>query len=160
MLTTGTAYNRGIGRPAAAKTGTADKGHYAAFAGYTPTLAGYVSVFNPFTPTTTGAMVGPPHSCYREVAGELSCPPQMFGDNAPGATWQYTFLHASLGPAKSFPGVSPGSLFYRLGNGFTSPKPKSKGKHGGKGGGGGGGPGGGPTPPPIPPPPTLPPVKP
>jgi membrane peptidoglycan carboxypeptidase len=47
----GTGYNRGIGIPAAAKTGTANGGHYAAFAGYTPLLCGYVSVFNPRYPT-------------------------------------------------------------------------------------------------------------
>ncbi|HTP17808.1 MAG TPA: transglycosylase domain-containing protein, partial [Streptosporangiaceae bacterium] len=38
-----TADNRSIGMPAAAKTGTANGGYYAAFAGYTPRLAGYVS---------------------------------------------------------------------------------------------------------------------
>jgi membrane peptidoglycan carboxypeptidase len=170
VLTSGTAAGREIGRPAAAKTGTANSGYYAAFAGYTPTLVGYVSVFNAYSPTGSGKMLGPPHSCYREVSGYLSCPGQMFGDNAPGATWQYTFLHASLGPAKAFPGVASDSPFYSLGNGFTSPKPPSKHKgHGGHGGGhggggpgnggggpgnggpgnGGGGPGGGPPPPPT-----------
>jgi membrane peptidoglycan carboxypeptidase len=143
VLTSGTAAGRGIGRPAAAKTGTANQGYYAAFAGYTPTLVGYVSVFNAYSPTGSGKMLGAPHSCYREVSGYLSCPEQMFGDNAPGATWQYTFLHASLGPAKAFPGVASDSLFYRLGNGFTSPKPPKKHGHGGGGGGGGNG-GGGP----------------
>ena len=55
----GTAFNRGIGIPAAAKTGTANGGYYAAFAGYTPRLAGYVSVFNPTSPTGSGAMIYP-----------------------------------------------------------------------------------------------------
>ncbi len=59
VLVSGTAAGRGIGRPAAAKTGTANGGYYAAFAGYTPTLAGYVSVFNPLNPTTGGAMLYP-----------------------------------------------------------------------------------------------------
>jgi membrane peptidoglycan carboxypeptidase len=170
VLTSGTAAGRGINRPAAAKTGTANEGYYAAFAGYTPTLAGYVSVFNAYSPTGSGKMLGPPHSCYREVSGFLSCPGQMFGDNAPGATWQYTFLHASLGPAKAFPAVPLDSPFYRMGNGFTSPKPKPKPrKHHGHGGGGGPGDGGGPgnggggppsPPPPSPPPPTPAPTKP
>ena len=53
VLVSGTAAGRGIGRPAAGKTGTANGGFYAAFAGYTPTLAGYVSVFNPTNPTST-----------------------------------------------------------------------------------------------------------
>ena len=52
LVSPGTASNRGLpGRHAAAKTGTANGGFYAAFAGYTPTLAGYVSVFNPTNPT-------------------------------------------------------------------------------------------------------------
>ena len=55
LLSPGTAAGRGINRPAAAKTGTANSGFYAAFAGYTPHLAGYVSVFNPIDPTTGGA---------------------------------------------------------------------------------------------------------
>jgi membrane peptidoglycan carboxypeptidase len=142
----GTATNRGIGIPAAAKTGTANGGYYAAFAGYTPRLAGYVSVFNPANPTTTGRMLYAPHSCFREVAGELQCPPQMFGDNAPGATWQMTFMHAALGsPAANFVAVSPISPFFQLGTGIDSPKPPKPPKppkHG-NGGGNGGGPGGG-----------------
>ena len=48
VLVSGTAARRNIlGREAAAETGTANGGFYAAFAGYTPTLVGYVSVFNP-----------------------------------------------------------------------------------------------------------------
>ncbi len=93
----GTASNRGIGIPAAAKTGTANRGFYAAFAGYTPRLAGYVSVFNPVSPTGRGAMIGS-RADYREVNGALAIPGQMFGDNAPGATWQLTFLHLRLRP--------------------------------------------------------------
>ncbi len=118
-----TAGDRGIGRPAAAKTGTANDGYYAAFAGYTPTLAGYVSVFNPIDPTTGGRMLGYPHSCYRNSDGGFQCPAQMFGDMAPGATWQLTFLHASLGAPVPFVGVPPSSNFFSEGNGFTSPKP-------------------------------------
>jgi len=140
VLTSGTAAGRGIGRPAAAKTGTANDGYYAAFAGYTPTLAGYVSVFNPIDPTTGGRMLGYPHACYRDVDGSEQCPSQMFGDNAPGATWEMTFLHAALGAPVPFVGVPPSSLYFQLGNGFTSPKPPKPPAPPKRGGGGGGGP--------------------
>jgi membrane peptidoglycan carboxypeptidase len=142
-----TAAGRGIpGHQAAAKTGTANGGYYAAFAGYTPTLAGYVSVFNPTNPTGAGAMLGP-RACYQDLGGE-SCPGQMFGDNAPGATWEYTFLRAALGGNVKF--VNPPGYFFSLGNGLGAPKtvkpPKKR-----KGGGGGGCVG--PLCPPPPPPP-------
>jgi membrane peptidoglycan carboxypeptidase len=114
-----TAAGRGIpGHVAAAKTGTANGGYYAAFAGYTPTLAGYVSVFNPTNPTGAGAMLGS-NSCFRDLYGE-SCPGQMYGDNAPGATWEYTFLRAALGPDTNF--VYPPTSFFSLGNGLGAPK--------------------------------------
>ncbi len=128
VLQTGTAAGRGIGRPAAAKTGTANGGYYAAFAGYTPTLVGYVSVFNPLDPTTGGAMLGA-NSCYRDVGSDYpSCPGQMYGDNAPGATWEETFLHAALGPPVGFVPVPPGSIFWSEGSGAVEkavapPKP-------------------------------------
>ena len=119
----GTAYNRGIGIPAAAKTGTANRGYYAAFAGYTPRLAGYVSVFNPVSPTGSGRMVYS-RADYREVDGLLSAPGQMFGDNAPGATWQLTFLRLHLG-ARAF--VYPPSYpYFRLPLTFKPPKKKHK----------------------------------
>jgi membrane peptidoglycan carboxypeptidase len=148
-----TAANRGLpGRTAAAKTGTANSGYFAAFAGYTPTLAGYVSVFNPVNPIKY-PMVGSA-ACYQDLTG-LNCPGQMYGDNAPGATWEETFLHAALGPDRSF--VYPPSSFFILGNGWAPPRTiggpkKCKGgpvKGGtGKGCPGNGGPGPGPTPPP------------
>jgi membrane peptidoglycan carboxypeptidase len=150
-----TADGRGIGRPAAGKTGTANGGFYAAFAGYTPTLAGYVSVFNPTNPTTTGAMVNA-NSCYREdpaFGGGLDCPGQMFGDNAPAATWQMSFNNADLGPATAFVAVPANSPFMSQGNGTSAPKPTPTPTPctnpfgicpgGGGGGGGGGGRGGG-----------------
>ena len=96
VLTVGTAAGQGIGRPAAGKTGTSDNFDFAAFGGYTPDLAGYVSVFNPIDPikfpmSGTG-------SCYR-----LGCPGEMFGADAPAHTWQMTFLHANLAnPAPGF----------------------------------------------------------
>jgi membrane peptidoglycan carboxypeptidase len=127
----GTAFGQGIGRPAAAKTGTANGGFYAAFAGYTPTLAGYVSVFNPLNPTGSGAMVGS-NSDYRAVDGALSdCGGQMFGACAPAATWQMTFLHAALGRPLGF--NNPPGRFFSEGNGLGAPKtigPKKKPHHG------------------------------
>jgi membrane peptidoglycan carboxypeptidase len=148
VLTSGTAAGRSIGRPAAAKTGTANGGFYAAFGGYTPTLAGYVSVFNPVNPTTTGAMLGA-GACFRNVGGGESGCSQMFGDDAPGATWEETFLHAALGPPRAFVPVPGNSEFFALGTGVSSPKPPKPpkptkpGKPGQPGGGGGGGNGGG-----------------
>jgi membrane peptidoglycan carboxypeptidase len=151
LVSPGTAAGRGINVPAAAKTGTANGGFYAAFAGYTPHLAGYVSVFNPTDPTTGGAMING-NSCYREnpaSGGGLDCPDQMFGDNAPGATWQMSFQHASLGSPAPFVDVPQDSPFFSMGTGINSPKPanpgggKGGGGHGHGGGGGGGGPGGG-----------------
>jgi len=140
VLVNGTAGGRNIlHRQAAAKTGTANGGYYAAFAGYTPTLVAYVSVFNPLNPTGTGAMIGY-RADYREYpGGYLNAPGQMFGDNAPGATWEYSFVRAFLGPALHF--VAPTPYWFGLGSGsapIAPPKPKKK-KGGGGGGGGGGG---------------------
>jgi membrane peptidoglycan carboxypeptidase len=146
VLISGTAGNRGISVPAAAKTGTANQGFYAAFAGYTPHLTGYVSVFNPIDPTTGGQMIGYPHACYREspaLGGGENCPGQMFGDNAPGATWQMTFSNAAVGPGTQFVGVPADSPFFSMGNGVNSPKPPKPPKKGRGGGGNGGGNGGG-----------------
>jgi membrane peptidoglycan carboxypeptidase len=140
VLTVGTAAGLGIGRPAAGKTGTSDNFDFAAFGGYTPNLAGYVSVFNPVDPikfpmSGTG-------SCYRG-----GCPGEMFGADAPAHTWQMTFLHANL--ANPAPGFFthdiPGEL-WSMGSGVNNPAPPKKpgkGGHGNGNGPGGGGPGGG-----------------
>jgi membrane peptidoglycan carboxypeptidase len=137
VLTIGTAGGLGIGRPAAGKTGTSDNFDFAAFGGYTPALAGYVSVFNPIDPVKF-PMSGT-GSCYRE-----GCPGEMFGADAPAHTWQMTFLHANLpNPSPNFVMADiPGEL-WSMGTGVNNPAPPKKGK-GGKGPGpGGGGPGGG-----------------
>ena len=120
----------------AAKTGTANGGYYAAFAGYTPKLVSYTSVFNPVSPHKY-AMVGPDGACYRDVPqlGGFQCPGQMYGDNAPGATWEETFMHAALGPDVPF--VYPPSSFFSLGNGWGAPKTIGGPKKHGKGGPGG-----------------------
>ncbi len=142
-----TASGRSIGRPAAAKTGTANGGYYAAFAGYTPTLVGYVSVFNPLNPTSTGAMTYSRASFRQYPGGYVGNSGQMYGDDAPGATWQYSFTRAFLGPATDF--VAPASYYFALGSGSAPiappkpPKPPKKKPSGGGGGTGGGGGGGG-----------------
>ena len=147
VLVNGTAGGRNIlGREAAAKTGTANGGYYAAFAGYTPTLVGYVSVFNPLNPTGSGAMIGYRATFRQFPGGYPGNSGQMFGDDAPGATWEYSFSHANLGPKLDF--VSPPGYYFGLGSGsapISPPKPKKKpgGGGGGPGGGGGGGGGGG-----------------
>jgi len=142
------------GREAAGKTGTSnvENGYgtpYAAFAGYTPNLVSYVSVFNPVSPTVHDTMGGQA-SCYRLEFGGLSCPGEMFGTNAPASTWHMTFDHANLGRVTYFVPVPADSPFNAKGNGqvVAQPKqPKKKGGKGGNGGGNGGGPGGpgGPT---------------
>ncbi len=141
------------GHTAAAKTGTANAGYFAAFAGYTPTLAGYVSVFNPVNPIKYPMVY--PDACYRDLPqfGGFQCPGQMFGDNAPGATWEETFLHAQLGADAQF--IYPPGSYFSAGSGFDPEKPvggkKPKKGHGGPGGGPGPGPGPGPRPTPLPP---------
>ena len=158
VLTTGTAASVGglNGREAAGKTGTSNVANgfgtpYAAFAGYTPSLVGYVSVFNPISPTVHDTMGGSA-SCYRLEFGGLACPGEMFGTNAPASTWHMTFDHANLGPVTSFVPVPFDSPFNSLGNGQVVKQPKN-GNGGGNGGGGnGGGPGGGPSPGPATPP--------
>ena len=134
------------GREAAGKTGTSNVANgfgtpYAAFAGYTPSLVGYVSVFNPISPTVHDTMGGSA-SCYQLEFGGLACPGEMFGTNAPASTWHMTFDHANLGPVTYFVPVPADSPFNSMGNGQVVVQPK-KGKGGGGGGGGGNGGGGG-----------------
>jgi membrane peptidoglycan carboxypeptidase len=150
VLVTGTAGNIGgfPGREAAGKTGTSNVTAaglgtpYAAFAGYTPSLVGYVSVFNPISPTVHDTMLGPA-SCYRLESGGLSCPGQMFGANAPASTWHMSFDLANLGPVSYFVPVPADSPFNSKGNGQVVVQPKKGGNGGGGNGGGGGGNGGG-----------------
>jgi membrane peptidoglycan carboxypeptidase len=137
-----------IGRPAAGKTGTSnvEGGNggtpYAAFAGYTPTLASYTSAFNPESPVTH-TMAGET-ACYHRPGVGLYCPSQMFGADAPGHTWQMTFEHANLGSDAGFAALSPSSPLLRMGNGQVVKQPakpkKGKGKGNGKGKPGNGGP--------------------
>ena len=139
VLTTGTAASVGglNGREAAGKTGTSNVANgfgtpYAAFAGYTPSLVGYVSVFNPVSPTVHDTMGGSA-SCYRPEFGGLDCPGEMFGTNAPASTWHMSFDHASLGPVTYFVPVPADSPFNGLGNGQVVQQPKKSGGNGGNG---------------------------
>ena len=152
VLTSGTAAPPGgpgglFGREAAGKTGTSNVESgggtpYAAFAGYIPGLVGYVSVFNPVSPT--GRTMAGYTACFRLESGGQFCPSQMFGAQAPGSTWHMTFDHAALGQVTYFHPVPLDSEFWRLGNGQVVQQPKKPKKgHGGGGGGGGGGNGGG-----------------
>jgi membrane peptidoglycan carboxypeptidase len=118
-----------LGRPAAAKTGTAGDATHAppsaAFAGYTPTLVGYVWVGGP-----NQTIYMSTNACFRQTGGYQDCPGSMFGDNAPGATWEATFLHANLGPPLAFVPVPSNSPFYSKGTGQSPPKKKSPPKPG------------------------------
>jgi membrane peptidoglycan carboxypeptidase len=125
VLTSGTAQGDGISQgglaiPAAGKTGTANNFEFAAFGGFTPRLAGYVSMFNPSGPVDH-PMVGYA-SCYRSSAGGQDCPGSVFGANA-GQIWQLTFDHADLGSTiASFSYPSGG--FFRDGTGQSVGNPK------------------------------------
>jgi membrane peptidoglycan carboxypeptidase len=148
VLTSGTASNIGglAGREAAGKTGTSNvEGGggtpYAAFAGYTPNLVGYVSVFNPISPT--GDTMTGLSACYRLETGGQECPAEMFGANAPGSPWHMTFDNADLGPVTSFVPVPADSPFNAMGNGQVVIQPKKPNNGNGPGNGGGNGPGGG-----------------
>jgi membrane peptidoglycan carboxypeptidase len=125
VLTSGTAKGDGVMRdgaliPEAGKTGTANSFQFAAFGGYTPRLAGYVSMFNPTDPITH-PMTGN-SSCYRSAGGGLDCPGSVFGANA-GQIWQLTFENADLGNTVAYFTPPPaGSTWFRQGTGMHSPK--------------------------------------
>lgn len=120
VLTSGTAKGDGVTRngvyiPQAGKTGTANSFDFAAFGGYTPKLAGYVSMFNPVGPIGH-PMIGNA-SCYRGPAGGKDCPGSVFGANA-GQIWKLTFETADLGHTfGAFPGVPRRSGYFRDGTG-------------------------------------------
>jgi membrane peptidoglycan carboxypeptidase len=136
----GTAYGLGLANyESAGKTGTSNVASgngtpFAAFAGYTTALTGYVSVFNPQSPTTD-TMTGP-SACYRLEDGGQDCPDEMFGANAPASTWHMTFDHANLSGSANFAPVPQGSSLLDEGNGQTVAQPKkAKAKNNDNGGG-------------------------
>jgi membrane peptidoglycan carboxypeptidase len=125
VLTSGTARGDGVIQagvyvPQAGKTGTANSFDFAAFGGYAPHLAGYVSMFNPAGPVSH-PMVGYA-SCYRAAGGGEDCPGSVFGANA-GQIWQFTFESADLGSSfGSFPSVPGYSSYFRAGTGQHTPR--------------------------------------
>jgi len=129
VLTSGTAKGDSVTRkgtavPQAGKTGTANSFDFAAFGGYTPKLAGFVSEFNPAGPVSH-PMVGKA-SCYRASGGGKDCPGSVLGANA-GQIWQLTFESADLGKTfGSFLPVPRSSTFLRAGTGQRAP---AKAKH-------------------------------
>ena len=145
VLVSGTAAGGELANyPAAGKTGTSniESGNgtpYAAFAGYTTKLVGYVSVFNPKSPTQD-PMVDQ-SACYRQEDGSQHCYGEMFGANAPLSVWHTTFDHANLSGSTAFDPVPQGSSLWNAGDGQTVKQPK-KAKKGGKGGTNNGGNGG------------------
>jgi membrane peptidoglycan carboxypeptidase len=145
VLVNGTAGGWGIsGYDAAGKTGTSNVENgvgtpYAAFGGYTTALAGYVSVFNPVSPTRL--TMGGYSACYQQdpsAGGGLACPPEMFGANAPVNVWHMTFDHANLSGSYAFP-MPTDPVFWSQGDGTHPKQPKPRPRPGGGGGGGGGG---------------------
>jgi membrane peptidoglycan carboxypeptidase len=121
VLTSGTAKGDGVTRngvyvPQAGKTGTANNFDFAAFGGFTPKLAGYVSMFNPAGPVGH-PMIGTA-SCYRGSGGGEDCPGSVFGADA-GQVWQLTFEHADLGGPRfgKFPAVPRYSSYFSDGTG-------------------------------------------
>ena len=131
VLTSGTAKGDSITSdggavPQAGKTGTANSFDFAAFGGYTPKLAGYVSMFNPAGPIDH-PMIGTA-SCYRASGGGADCPGSVFGANA-GQIWQMTFDAANLGRNPgAFESVPRSSAFLSDGSGQQSAA-SAKAKH-------------------------------
>jgi membrane peptidoglycan carboxypeptidase len=145
----GTAYGSGLANyQAAGKTGTSNVANnngtpYAAFAGYTTKLVGYVSVFNPTYPATY--TMTNMSACYQGEYGGQNCPSEMYGANAPLSTWHMTFDHANLAGSANFQPVPSSSSLWSMGNGqgVRQPSKKTSGGNGGNGNGGSGGGNGG-----------------
>jgi membrane peptidoglycan carboxypeptidase len=107
VLTEGTGAGLGIGRPAAAKTGTVDDFRAAWFAGYTPDLAAAV-------------WVGDPRGGARYPMSDLCmdgrCYGAVFGATIPGPIWHDTMIGALRGvPADDF--TRPPSRYFSKGTG-------------------------------------------
>jgi membrane peptidoglycan carboxypeptidase len=134
----GTAYGSGLANyQAAGKTGTSNVANgngtpFAAFAGYTTALTGYVSVFNPVSPTKY-TMTGE-SACYQQEYGGADCAPEMFGANAPLSVWHMTFDHANLNGSQNFQPVPSDSSLWSKGTGQSVKQPPKKSAKGGKGG--------------------------
>jgi membrane peptidoglycan carboxypeptidase len=146
----GTAYPNGLANyQAAGKTGTSNVANgngtpFAAFAGYTTALTGYVSVFNPVSPTVR--TMTNESACYQQEYGGADCPLEMFGANAPLSVWHMTFDHANLNGSQNFQPVPSDSSLWSKGTGQSVKQPPKKSGKGaannGNGGNGNGGNGG------------------
>jgi membrane peptidoglycan carboxypeptidase len=143
----GTAYPNGLANyQAAGKTGTSNvtSGNgtpFAAFAGYTTALTGYVSVFNPKSPVEDTMVDN--SACYQEEFGGAHCNGEMFGANAPLSVWHMTFDHANLNGSQNFQPVPSDSSLWSKGTGQSVKQPaKKSGKGGANNGNGGNGNGG------------------
>ncbi|TLP66865.1 penicillin-binding protein [Microbispora tritici] len=118
----------GIGRDAAGKTGTGDQSRTVWFAGFTPDLAGAVSLGDPRGPMR--------YPLPGQVMGGRTYG-SVFGATIPGPIWKATFLSA-------LKGVDPSSFtnpdMSRFGGCAhqCAPPPKPKSEPGGHGGGPGG----------------------
>jgi len=148
VLTSGTAAGMELSNyPAAGKTGTSNVASgngtpFAAFGGYTTSLVGYVSVFNPISPT--GNTMTGESACYQLEYGGQECPAEMFGANAPASTWHMTFDHANLSGSQGFAPVPSDSSLWSQGDGTYVKQPKKNGNgNGNNGNGNGNGNGGG-----------------
>jgi len=139
----------GIGRPAAGKTGTTDAYATAWFAGYTPNLAGAVSIGDPRGSAKyrlSGVTIGGRYY------------PSVFGSSIPGPIWKETFIEALKGvPAEEFHPINSARFGgcssscapvkrdpERGGDDDDRGGPRGPGEGPGGPGGGPGGPGGGP----------------
>ncbi|WP_043615560.1 transglycosylase domain-containing protein [Nonomuraea candida] len=120
----------GIGRPAAGKTGTTDAQATAWFAGFTPDLAGAVSIGDP-----RGAQN---HKLNNVTIGGRYYP-SVFGASIPGPIWKDTMIAALKGtPATDFTPVNQ-SRFGGCGSG-CAPVRQERPEPGGDGGDAGDGP--------------------
>ena len=97
---------------------------FAAFALPPTALAGYVSVFNPKSPTKYTMTLS--SASYRDEYGNLNQPYEMFGAMAPGQVWHMTFDHANLSGSVDFPPVPPNSALWNAGNGQVVKQPPKK----------------------------------
>jgi membrane peptidoglycan carboxypeptidase len=127
-----TAGKTGTSNAQAGSSGTGTP--YAAFAGYTTNLAGYVSVFNQTLPEQN--LMGGSAAVYRSWTGSYQSPGEMYGANAPGSVWRATFNSASLGASVPFGTLPHSSSLFSKGNGQSAQKQPGKGGKPGKGGNG------------------------
>lgn len=132
VLTRGTAAGRGIGRPAAGKTGTTDNYSAAWFAGYTPDLATAVWVGDP-----RGGQQHPLNGQGACIGG--TCYGIIYGATLPAPIWQMAMRAAHAGePASQFQ-RPPSRFFAGLSQGGDDDDDGDRGRGNNRGGDRGGG---------------------